>query len=96
MDGEIGGGGRIGRRQLLEHYGRVQPRQAQSARLFRRVDAAEAEFAGLRQRVFREDRIGVPMRRVRRQFAGGESACRLLKGKLLLREFEIHRGPRVT
>ena len=85
VDGDEGGGRRIDRGHLLEHQRGVEARQRQAADALGRIEAAEAQFAGLGDRVLREDRLGVPARGVRREFALRELARRLARRRAALR-----------
>jgi hypothetical protein len=90
VDGEIGGGRGAAGGQLFEHDAGVEAAQAQPASTLRRIQAAEAQLAGLGDFVLGEDVLLVPLCCMRRQFVCGEVARRLLEGALVVVEFKIH------
>jgi hypothetical protein len=65
VDGQVRGGGRTRRRQLLEDQGSIEAGQAEAAMLGCGIEAAEALRARLGDRLPGKDRLGIPARRMR-------------------------------
>jgi hypothetical protein len=77
VDGQEGGGRRVGGGQLLEDTDPVQSAQPAAADIFAAVDRRHAELGGLAQHVGRKVFGGIPFQGVRGKAFGGERGGRL-------------------
>ncbi len=91
MDADVRRGRRIDVGELLDDDGGVQSAQAAAAHFRVHVQAAEAQFTGLGDRLARKDALRIPSRGVRRQFGLCEVARRLAVRLLCFFQFRRHR-----
>src|SRR5581483_4983772 len=73
-----------------ENEGGIEPRKRRAAYILADIDAGESQRGRRAERVHREDAFLVPARSLRREFALGEVARRVLHRALLFAELEVH------